>query len=76
MKITANDGATMKRASVESTAPSGGLSNVTQSDADTTLMNLPDPASRGSRADALIDTMNMDSYSLLPEKARNLKMKG
>ena len=76
MKITQNDGASMTRAKVESTTPSGGLSNVTQDDSDMTLMNLPSPALRSQRADALIETMGTDTYSLTPEKARNLKMKG
>lgn len=79
MKITdmnPNGMASASRSSTDSTAPSGGISNVSQSDNDKTLMNTPEPKARGYRADQLVNMAGDDSYTLLPEAPRKDKMRG
>lgn len=72
-----NGSKTDNRASFDSTAPSGGIRNVSQDDNSKVLMNLADGlAPRGSRADALIDTMSDDTYRLGTEPMRMQKIKG
>jgi hypothetical protein len=62
--------------SVDSTPPSGGISNVSKADNSPINMNTPEPKPRAYRADQLIDTMSDDSYSLTVEAPRMTKMKG
>lgn len=80
MKITdlnKNGMANASRASVDSTPPSGGISNVSEEDNGSVLMNMASgPKSRGSRADALIEMAGMDNYRLVNEPGRKQKMKG
>lgn len=63
------------RMTVEGTTPSAGLSNVSQQDNASVLMNLPEMASRGSRADALVEMAGEDGYRLSQE-IRKTKIKG
>lgn len=67
---------TDNRASFDSTVPSGGISNVSQSDNAPVMMNKPGMAERGSRADALIEMAGDDTYRLGQEPARKGKIKG
>lgn len=64
------------RIDVSPTAPTGGLSNVSQQDNGKVLMNKPELDTRGSRADALIDIMGMDSERLNVEAPRHTKIVG
>lgn len=63
-------------ASFDETPPSGGISNVSQEDNSPINMNTPEPKVRSSRAEALIETMGEDSYSLTAESPRHTKMTG
>lgn len=75
--MSRNGMAQASRASVDSTPPSGGISNVSDEDNGAVLMNLASGAkSRGSRADALIEMAGKDSYGLTPEAPRKGKIKG
>lgn len=74
--MTPNGVKTDNRANFDSTVPSGGISNVSQADNSKVLMNKPEMDTRGSRADALVDTMSMDSYRLGTEAPRMGKIKG
>ena len=65
-----------KRIPYESTAPSAGIGNVSEQDNGQVMMNKPEMDMRGSRADALIDIMNMDSERLGTEAPRMTKIKG
>lgn len=80
MKVTnqtQNGMASASRASLDSTEPSGGISNVSEQDNGAVLMNLASGAKqRGSRADALIEMAGMDNYRLGVEAPRKAKMKG
>jgi hypothetical protein len=61
---------------MDSTEPSGGISNVSQEYNSPVNMNTPSLKPRAFRADQLIETMGNDSYSLQGEAARKTKMKG
>lgn len=75
--LNSNGMATATRASIDSTPPSGGISNVSEADNTPTLMNMASgPKERGSRADALIEMASNDSYRLTEEAPRKGKMKG
>lgn len=67
-----------KRISVTGSAPSNGnpALNASSSDDSPVMMNKPEMASRGSRADALVEMAGNDSYSLATEAPRMGKMKG
>lgn len=64
------------RQSFDSTAPSGGITNVSSADNSPVLMNTPSPKPRGFRADQLIDMASDDGYRLTPEAPRKDKMRG
>lgn len=64
------------RGSFDTTAPSGGITNVSAQDNGEVMMNKPGLDSRGSRADALIEMAGMDSYRLGTEAPRRSKIKG
>lgn len=64
------------RVSLDSAAPSGGITNVSKSDNSPVMMNKPEMAERGSRADALIEMAGDDSYRLGTEAPRRGKIKG
>lgn len=64
------------RVSLDSTAPTGGITNVSKSDNSPVMMNTPEMKERGSRADALIEMAGDDSYRLGTEAPRKSKMKG
>lgn len=68
--------AVASRASIDSTPPSGGISNVSAADNSPINMNKPEYAERGSRADQLIEMAGMDNYTLHTEAPRLGKMKG
>lgn len=74
--MSRNGSTSTKRMDVSSSAPSGGITNVSSSDNDKVLMNTPEPKDRGSRCDELIETMGDDGYKLTPEAPRMSKMKG
>lgn len=65
-----------KRIPFDSTAPTGGIGNVSEQFNGQVLMNKPEMDYRGSRADALIDIMNMDTERLGTEAPRMTKIKG
>jgi hypothetical protein len=78
MKITDTNTPTVKsgtRIPVTDSEPQTPT-NVTAADDSPVMMNLPEPATRGSRADALIAMAQDDTYRLGQEAARNKKMKG
>lgn len=64
------------RVSLDSAAPSAGITNVSKSDNAPVMMNKPELAERGSRADALIEMAGDDAYRLGTEAPRKSKMKG
>jgi hypothetical protein len=65
------------RQKFESTPPSaGGITNVSQQDNGKVLMNKPELDERGSRADALLEIMNMDTERLGTEAPRHTKIPG
>lgn len=64
------------RVSLDSTPPSGGITNVSRSDNSPVPMNTPEPKERGYRADQLVEMAGDDSYSLVGEAPRKTKMKG
>jgi hypothetical protein len=64
------------RQGFSSTAPSGGITNVSGADNSPVLMNTPSPKPRGFRADQLIDMASDDGYRLTPEAPRRDKMRG
>lgn len=64
------------RAQFDSTPPSKGITNVSATDNSPVMMNKPELADRGSRADALIEMAGDDSYRLNVEAPRRSKMKG
>lgn len=74
--MTPNGQQTDDRASFDSTAPTGGITNVSKSDNSPTLMNTPEPKERGFRADQLIEMAGDDGYRLTPEAPRRDKIKG
>jgi hypothetical protein len=63
-------------ASVEETAPTGGFSNVSETNNTPVNMGAPSPKPRSFRAEQLIETMSNDSYDLNPESPRHTKMVG
>lgn len=75
--MSKNGEASASRASLDSTPPSGGISNVSSADNTPVLMNMASgPKERGSRADALITMAGDDAYRLTEEAPRKGKMKG
>lgn len=67
---------TDNRQAFDSTMPSGGIRNVSEQDNGKVLMNKPEMDQRGSRADALIEIMNLDTERLGIEPARHTKIVG
>lgn len=76
MKSTEGGNSTDNRAAFDSTAPSGGITNVSKSDNSPTMMNTPAPKERGFRADQLVEMAGDDGYRLTPEAPRMDKIKG
>lgn len=74
--LSQNGYASEKRVNVDSTSPSGGISNVSQQDNGKVMMNKPEMDTRGSRADSLVDIMNMDGERLGQEAPRHTKIVG
>lgn len=74
--LSKNGECSTSRIDVSGTAPSGGLSNVSKSDNSAVMMNKPELAARGSRADDLIEMAGDDTYRLGQEPARKGKIKG
>lgn len=64
------------RVSLDSTPPSGGITNVSKADNSPVMMNTPEMKERGSRADALVEMAGNDTYSLAMEAPRKSKIKG
>lgn len=78
MKVTADDNASKSIQSFESTSPSNGAvpTQMTASDNLPTNMNKPELATRGSRADSLVEMAGDDGYRLGTEAPRHGKMPG
>lgn len=74
--LSRNGAMSEKRMDVTSTKPTGGISNVSQSDNSPVMMNTPGMKERGFRADQLIEMAGDDAYRLGQEPARMDKMKG
>lgn len=74
--MTTNGKASASRASIDSTPPQGGITNVSEADNMPVMMNKPGMLPRGSRADALIEMAGDDSYRLGTEAPRFGKIKG
>lgn len=65
-----------KRMDVDSTSPSGGITNVSAQDDSPVNMNTPGMKPRGFRCDQLVEMAGDDSYDLGGESPRRTKMTG
>lgn len=75
--VSTNTKSGEERQPFTSTPPSAGtITNVSQQDNGKVMMNKPELDERGSRADALLEIMNLDTERLGQEPERKTKMKG
>ena len=75
--LTTNGMQGEKRQNINSAQPTAGsITNVQQQDNGKVMMNKQVVDYRGSRADALIDIMNMDQERLTLEAPRHTKIPG